>query len=128
MIKKESFRAWAESKFWSDRCAAVGAIMDAMDGFGAVSGMTQKQRLNFEIIHAEFWDDGGLDMAYQEYLERDLWERSLLGTALRIYYRFGGNHALAYCFNNDNYHRFGRPLEERFIERVERAKKISGGK
>ena len=36
------------------------AIMDAMDGFGAVTGMTQKQRLNFEIIHAESGSGYGL--------------------------------------------------------------------
>jgi len=128
MISKDHFREWAERKFWEDRGASVGAYMDVMDGFLCVSGMTEKQRCNFEVVENSFWQDGGLDMAYQEYLERDLWERSHLGTALRIYYRFGWTHALAYCFCNDNYHRFGRPLEQRLSERVERAKKVSGEK
>jgi hypothetical protein len=73
--EKRNSKSGAESKFWNDRCAAVGAIMDAMDGFGSATGMTKEQRLNFEITHNEFWQNGGLDMAYQEYLERDYWEK-----------------------------------------------------
>ena len=118
MVRKEKFKEWAESKFWNDRCAAVGAIVDAMDGFGSATGMTKKQRLNFEITHNEFWQNGGLDMAYQEYLERDHWERSHLGTALRIHDKIDFNCAVAYCQYNDNYHRFGRPLLERLFERI----------
>ena len=77
MVRKEKFRAWAENKFWNDRCAAVGAYMDAMDamdGFCCASGMTKEQRCNFEIVQEYFWQNGGLDMAYQEYLERDEWD------------------------------------------------------
>jgi len=121
MIRKSDFRQWAERKFWEDRGASVGAYMDAMDGFLCARGMTKEQRCNFEVVENSFWQEGGLDMAYQEYLERDEWERDHLGTALRIYNRFSWQSAFAYCFYNDNYHRFGRPLEQRLMERVERA-------
>ena len=120
MIRKEEFRQWAESKFWSDRGAAVGAYMDAMDSFCSDARMTKEQRCDFEVVRSPFWEKGGLDMAYQEYLERDSWERSHLGTALRINKKIGSHCAIAYCQYNDNYHRFGRPLYERLYERVSR--------
>lgn len=118
MVKKDGFQQWATNKFWNDRCAAIGAYMDAMDGFGCVWGMTKEQRTNFEIAQDSFWEDGGLEMAYQEYLERDSWERSHLGTALRIYDKAGLKCAVAYCHYNDNYHRFNRPLVDRLCERL----------
>jgi hypothetical protein len=118
MIRKENFKKWAQDKFWNDRCSSPGAYMDAMDGFGSARGMTKEQRCNFEITREEFWQDGGLDMAYQEYLERDLWERSHLGTALRINNKIDFQCAMAYCNYNDNYHRFGRPLIDRLCERT----------
>ncbi len=109
MVSKDQFREWATKKFWEDRCASVGAYMDAMDSFCCASGMTEKQRCNFEVVEDSFWKDGGLDMAYQEYQERDLWERSHLGTAIRILHKRDFKCAVAYCHFNDNYHRFGRP-------------------
>lgn len=126
MVRKEKFRAWAENKFWNDRCAAVGAYMDAMDGFCCASGMTKEQRCNFEIVQESFWQNGGLDMAYQEYLERDEWERSHLGTAIRIFHKKDFQCAVAYCHYNDNYHRFGRPLVERLCDRIEPETKSKG--
>ena len=101
MVKKKNFRNWAIDKFWSDRCAAHGAIMDALDGFGSVRHMTAEQRRDFEIINEKFWQNGGLDMAYQEYKERDEWERSHLGTALRIYSKIDLQCAFAYCEYNE---------------------------
>ncbi|MCH2209519.1 MAG: hypothetical protein MK132_27165 [Lentisphaerales bacterium] len=55
MIRKENFRQWAEAKFWSDRGAAVGAFMDAMDSFCSEAKMTQEQRCDFEVTKISFW-------------------------------------------------------------------------
>ena len=123
MVKKYKFKEWAIEKFWRDRAAAPEAIADAMDGFGSASNMTKEQRLNFEILYDEFWEHGGLDMAYQEYLERDSWERDHLGTAIRIYKKINWQCAAAYCQFNDNYHRFGRPLEDRLCDRIWKTEK-----
>ena len=125
MISKDRLRVWAINKWWSDRGASVGAYMDAMDSFCSKKGMTEKDQRDSEILHDEFWADGGLDMAYEEYRERNDWELSHIGTALHLYERFDLNLACSYLsrIENENYHRFGRDLIERFSRRIHKVDK-----
>jgi len=127
MIEKEKLQRWATNKWWSDRGASADAYMDAMDGWLSSTAMTQKDRWNCEILKDTFWEHGGLDMAYQEYLERDLWERKKLTLARQIEKYSGFMNALYFCHRIDQdpkqYHRFGRNLVDRFTYRSERRKR-----
>jgi len=122
MIKKENFREWSIRKWFRDREVGFGAIQDAIDDFCCTTIMTREERQDIKILFDPFWNDGGLDMAYQEYLERDLWERRYITIAHRLNQRFGLKVAVAFCRDCQKYHRFGRDLTDRFYVRMERKK------